>query len=50
MDLKGDEYYRGPHLYCRFADGGMPYEDVVCAELGDDYDWPLDAEKRLPDL
>ncbi len=25
-DLKGDEYYPFPHLYCRYADNGMPYE------------------------
>ncbi len=25
-DLHGDEYYPFPHLYCLFADNGMPYE------------------------
>lgn len=25
-DLNGDEYYRCPHLYCLYADDGMPYE------------------------
>ena len=46
----GDEYYRGPHLYCAFADGGMPYEDFVARELGDDYDWPLDHAKKQSDI
>ena len=25
-DLHGDEYYPFPHLYCLYADNGMPYE------------------------
>jgi hypothetical protein len=26
FDLRGDEYYPCPHLYCAYADHGMPYE------------------------
>ena len=26
FDLRGDEYYGCPHLYCHYADDGMPYE------------------------
>ena len=47
-DMNGDEYYNMPHIYCDFADKGMPYEDFVYYMLDDDYDWPLDKEKRLP--
>jgi len=28
-DLEGDEYYNYPHIYCRFSEGGSPYEDEV---------------------
>lgn len=39
-DEEGDEYYAGPHLYCRFADEGQPYEAIVykliaLGEVGD---------------
>lgn len=27
VDLDGDEYYREPHFYCRYADAGSPYEE-----------------------
>ena len=50
IDERGDEYYRGPHLYCAFADDGMPYEQFVARELGDDYCWPLDPTKQMPDI
>jgi len=26
FDLRGDDYYCCPHLYCLYADDGMPYE------------------------
>lgn len=49
VDLQGDEYYNMPHLYCSFADDGMPYEDFIYAKCSDDndYDWPLDSAKRF---
>ena len=32
-DEEGDEHYPGPHLYCRFADQGQPYEAIVYKRL-----------------
>lgn len=46
-DLDGDEYYNGPHLYCRFADDGTPYEAVIYAMMGPDHDWPLNADNQF---
>jgi hypothetical protein len=33
VDEDGDEYYSGPHLYCRYADAGEPYEMIVRREV-----------------
>ncbi|MBN3761179.1 restriction endonuclease [Burkholderia sp. Ac-20365] len=33
VDEEGDEYYPEPHLYCRFADRGTPYELVLRREV-----------------
>jgi hypothetical protein len=46
-DLDGDEYYPFPHLYCRFADDGQPYEAIVYRMITDDFDWPLEPEKEI---
>lgn len=48
-DLKGDEFYNEPHLYCLFAYNGTPYEKIKYAVVGgaDDYDWSLDVSKRI---
>lgn len=47
-DLKGDEYYNYPHIYCDFSANGMPYEAFEYAVVGkDEYDWPLKPELRL---
>lgn len=50
FDPDGDEYYREPHLYCWYADGGAPWE-AVAYRLCDDggYDWPLEVANQLPD-
>ena len=48
-DLKGDEYYPFPHIYCKFADKGMPYEDFVYMIFGDKYDWFLEPEREIKD-
>jgi hypothetical protein len=47
-DLKGDEYYNFPHLYCAFAEDGEPYEQVRYSVVGegDEYDWPLEASRQ----
>ena len=46
-DMVRDEYYSIPHIYCRFADSGMPYEDIVFAMHGKSYDWLLEDSRRL---
>lgn len=45
FDTIGDEYYQDPHIYCRFAEGGSPFEGTryVLAET----EYPLTME---PDL
>ena len=49
-DLKGDEYYNDPHLYCDFSIEGAPYESFEYAVVGkDEYDWPLKPEMRVPE-
>jgi hypothetical protein len=32
VDFDGDEYYYLPHIYCRFANKGEPYEELVYCE------------------
>jgi len=49
IDTIGDEYYSEPHLYCRFADGGEPYEEFryrLCVDGR--YPHRLDPELRRP--
>lgn len=33
VDEDGDEFYAEPHLYCKFADRGEPYEEVIRREV-----------------
>ncbi|WP_321867723.1 restriction endonuclease [Paraburkholderia tropica] len=33
VDEDGDEFYPEPHFYCRFADQGQPYEEVLRREV-----------------
>lgn len=33
IDEDGDEYYNFIHLYCRYADAGMPYEVIMQREV-----------------
>jgi hypothetical protein len=49
-DLRGDEYYNEPHLYCAFANNGEPYEGFryIAAGAKDEYDWPLNSDRQLP--
>ena len=35
FDEDGDGYYRCPHIFCTFADGGMPYEEFSFAPSKD---------------
>ena len=46
-DVIGDEYYPQPHLYCRFANGGEPYEGFRYVLISDEYPWPLEPELQV---
>ena len=46
FDTIGDEYYPHPHIYCRFADGGEPYEGSRYVIIGD-YPRPMDPDLRF---
>jgi Restriction endonuclease len=45
LDNDGDEYYPMPHLYCRFAEGGEPYEEHSYV-LANGFPYPLDAWRQ----
>lgn len=51
-DMRGDEFYPQPHLYCQYADNGEPYESrgyYIIDERGG-YEFSLDPEwKRTPE-
>lgn len=48
IDDLGDEYYGStPHLYCKFADQDMPYEEIVWRPTGDGYQPTLDPSMRF---
>jgi len=47
IDVGGDEFYPFPHIYCRFAEAGMPYEEFVYRLMDQTY-FPLDAGDYLP--
>jgi hypothetical protein len=46
-DMRGDEYYPQPHLYCQFADMGAPYEGESYFLIGTGYEKELRAEDRM---
>ena len=48
-DLRGDEYYPFPHLYCLYADDGMPYEGFRYYAISEDdsYHFALRAEAQI---
>lgn len=48
-DMRGDEYYRCPHLYCEFGNAGEPYEGRGYFLVGDDhaYEFELPAENQI---
>lgn len=50
VDPDGDNYYRGPHLFCTYADDGMPYERIIASVMGELYDSPLDPTKQHEDI
>ena len=47
FDTIGDEFYPQPHLYCRFADGGAPYEGFRHILISGDYPWPMDPKMQF---
>lgn len=48
VDDMGDEYYgSAPHLHCKFADDGMPYEDILYRPTGEGYQPELNPTKRF---
>lgn len=46
----GDEYTSEPHLFCKFDNDGMPYEEIYYKSEGDPKkeisDWDFDRKKR----
>jgi len=48
-DLRGDEYYRCPHLYCLYANDGMPYEGFGYYIINepDSYEFELPIQDRI---
>jgi hypothetical protein len=48
-DLGGDEYYPMPHLYCLYADNGMPYEGFEYYEIteSDSYHFSLPSDAAV---
>lgn len=47
VDTIGDEYYSQPHIYCRFANGGEPYEGFCYVLIDDQYQRPLDPDMQF---
>jgi hypothetical protein len=48
-DLRADEYYPFPHLYCLYADNGMPYEGFEYYQIpeSDSYLFSLPSDARV---
>lgn len=49
VDEDGDEYYSDPHLYCRFAEHGEPYEEVIRREVDGFAEFRDDSRFPFPD-
>jgi hypothetical protein len=47
IDMLGDEYFGVPHLYCRFSEGGEPYEGARYVMAETDCHYTLEDEKRF---
>lgn len=47
FDALGDEYYAAPHIYCRFANGGTPYEGFRRVLEDDNYPRPMDPDLQF---
>jgi hypothetical protein len=47
-ELRGDNHYNMPHVYCAFADAGTPYEDYSFAMApGESYEYLLKNENQI---
>jgi hypothetical protein len=46
-DLGGDEYDNRPHIFCKFALNGWPYEAIVFYGVDDGRWWPLNPNQRI---
>jgi hypothetical protein len=48
-DLRGDEYYPFPHLYCLYVDDGMPYEgfEYYAISNNDGYHFGLPSDAKV---
>ena len=46
-DMRGDRIYPEPHLYCAFADSGMPYEGWGYFLAVEGYEWELSSDDKL---
>jgi hypothetical protein len=46
-DMRGDQYYPQPHLYCAFADSGEPYEGRAFFLATERYEFELRVEDRI---
>jgi hypothetical protein len=49
FDLRGDEFYNCPHLYCLYADDGMPYESFGYYKIAvnNSYEFELSRDERV---
>ena len=46
-EMNGDKIYPQPHVYCAFADNGMPYEGWGYFTVEDGYEWELRADDKV---
>jgi hypothetical protein len=46
-DMQGDRFYPQPHLYCVYADSGMPYEGRGYFIAKEGYEWELSSDDKL---
>ena len=47
LDCLGDEYQQEPHLFCRFAEGGEPYERYSYLNRTGEYSYELDPKAQF---
>jgi Restriction endonuclease len=47
IDTIGDEFYPQPHIYCRYADKGLPYEGFLYVRADTDYPRTMEPELEV---